>query len=187
MPLLVRINGSPRRDSRTRTVIDAVGDMIVASMEIDDASVTLADEAPELLCGLTRSQISRRGESLLCLIESADLLIVGSPVYRASYTGILKHLFDLIDNDALRGRRAILVASGGTPLHGLMLEHQLRPLMGFFGIMTVPTTLYALEGDIADGRIVSPELSERIARASREAIGAVSSSLPAEIRLATAA
>src|SRR4051794_20767369 len=104
MPLLVRINGSPRRDSRTRTVIDAVGDMIAASMEIDDASVTLADEAPELLCGLTRSQVTRRGESLLCLIESADLLIVGSPVYRASYTGILKHLFDLIDKDALRGR-----------------------------------------------------------------------------------
>ena len=76
-------------------------------------------------------------------IERADLLIVGTPVYRGSYTGAFKHVFDLVRHDRLRGTPVILTATGGSQMHGLVTEHQLRPLFGFFGALSLPTTVYA--------------------------------------------
>jgi FMN reductase len=75
----------------------------------------------------------------------------------------------LVRYDALTGKVAVLAATGGTPLHGLMLEHQLRPLCGYFGVVAAPTTIYALESDFAEYRLDSPAIETRIARAVAEA------------------
>lgn len=72
-------------------------------------------------------------------IESADLLLVASPVYRGSYPGLLKHLFDLIDLNALIDTPVLLAATGGTERHALVLDHQLRPLFSFFQAITLPS------------------------------------------------
>ena len=96
-------------------------------------------------------------------------MIVGTPVYRASYTGALKHLFDLVHYEALAGTPVLLAATGGTRMHGLVTEHQLRPLMGFFGALTVPTTVYAVEEDFAGYVVSSPAVLERIERAADDA------------------
>jgi len=170
MALMVRVNGSARRNSRTSVLIDAVGDAIAAELTLQNARIDFSSVGPEILSALVRDRLSPEGERAVQLAECADLLIVGTPVYRASYSGILKHFFDMVDKDVMRGRIAVLAATGGTPLHGLMLEHQLRPLMAFFSMHTVPTTLYAVESDISDGRIVSPAIVERVNRAAREAV-----------------
>ncbi|KWT71390.1 FMN reductase [Hyphomicrobium sulfonivorans] len=106
------------------------------------------------------------------MTEQADLLILGTPVYRATYTGVFKHFFDLVDRDAMRDRKAVLCATGGSPLHGLMLEHQMRPLMGFFSMQTITTGLFGLTDDFADGRVVSPDLNKRIERVTSEVVAA---------------
>ena len=106
----------------------------------------------------------------MAAVEEADLLVVGSPVYRASYTGALKHLFDLVDHRSLQGKPIILAATGGSSLHGLMPEHQLRPLFGFFNALTLPTTIYAVEGDFHDYALVSGKVRDRIERAIGEAL-----------------
>ena len=79
--------------------------------------------------------------------RAADALIVGSPVYKGSYTGLFKHLFDFVEPEALAGKPVILTATGGGPRHALVVEHSLRPLFGFFTALTIPTAIYASDQD----------------------------------------
>ena len=98
-------------------------------------------------------------------VEQADLLVIGTPVYRASYTGALKHLFDLVHHSAFVSKPVILTATGGSHLHGLVTEHQLRPLFGFLNALTLPTTVYAVETDFLDYRVSSQKILDRVDRA----------------------
>ena len=103
-------------------------------------------------------------------IETADLLIVGTPVYRGSYTGAFKHVFDLVRHDRLRGTPVILTATGGSQMHGLVTEHQLRPLFGFFGALSLPTAVYATESDFENYMLVSNPVRQRVAAAASDAV-----------------
>lgn len=170
MITLVKINGSPTRPSKTEVLVNTIAAAVSARAEVVEHAIYLSDVGHAFMCGLTRPDISAKGEQLLQLVERANVLVVGTPVYRASYTGILKHFFDLVDRDAMRGRRAILCATGGTPMHGLVLEHQLRPLMSFFAIQTAQTALYGLADDFQDGRVVDAALRNRIDQAADEII-----------------
>jgi FMN reductase len=62
----------------------------------------------------------------------------------------------------------LVAATGGSPLHGLVTEHQLRPLFGFFNALTLPTAIFALESDFQNYRIDKPELLARVKRAAAE-------------------
>lgn len=171
MLTMVRINGSPSAESRTGVLLDAVGNAIARALLVEDHLVSLSSGGRDVFSGLMRPDISDEGERLVRLAERADLLIVGTPIFRASYTGLLKHFFDLVDIDAMRGRKVVLCATGGTAMHGLVLEHQLRPLMSFFSMLTVPTTLYAVGDDIRDGQVANELLRARIDRVVGEVQG----------------
>jgi FMN reductase len=123
------------------------------------------------MCGLTRPGVSAEGERLLRLVEASDILVVGTPMYRASYTGLLKHFFDLLERDELRNRKAVLCATGANQMHTLALEHELRPLMSFFPIQTTATAIYATSGDFTDGVISNTAIKDSIERAAGEMAG----------------
>lgn len=69
------------------------------------------------------------------------------PVYRASFTGLFKHLFDFVEQYAIVGQPVLLAATGGGERHALIIEHQLRPLFGFFQALTLPVGVYASSAD----------------------------------------
>ena len=168
----VGISGSPKRLSRTTVVVQAILEAIHAGAPSEIKLIELVDAAPHLFAALSRDDLheNERASSIVRSIESADILVVGTPVYRASYSGVLKHVFDLVHHEALAGKIVVLAATGGSQLHGLVTEHQLRPLFGFFNALTVPTTVYATERDFLDFKIVNPDIQVRIARAAREAV-----------------
>jgi len=166
---LLGLSGSVARPSRTTALIRAILDAVAARTGIFGTLIELVDDAPHLFTALTRKQLSGRAAQVIHAVETADMLVVGTPVYRASYTGALKHLFDLVNHEAFPGKKVILAATGGTPLHGLVTEHQLRPLFGFLNAQTLPTTIYAIEDDFADYRLVNPKTIDRIGRAADEA------------------
>jgi FMN reductase len=170
---VVGISGSPKRSSRTTAVVKAVLEGIEAATPSETKLIELVDAAPHLFATLTRDVLheNERASSIIRAIESADIIVVGTPVYRASYSGALKHVFDLVHHEALAGKIVVLAATGGSLLHGLVTEHQLRPLFGFFNAWTVPTTIYATEQDFANFKVVNPDIHARIARAVREAVG----------------
>jgi FMN reductase len=167
-PTILGLSGNVKRPSRTAALVDAVVSLAAERLAGNGRLIELVDAAPILFRALRADQLDAEGRAVIDAVEAADVLVVGSPVYRASYTGALKHLFDLVDYRALTGKRVILVATGGTPLHGLMTEHQLRPLFGFFNALTLPTAIYATETDFTDYDISNPAVHERIERAVSE-------------------
>ena len=166
---IVGLAGNLTSPSRTRVLVEAVLEAVQRRFDASTSLVDLSVVGPVLLSAATRGALARAGEVLLSRIEAADLLVVGTPVYRASYTGALKHVFDLLHKDSLAGKPAVLAATGGSALHGLVTEHQLRPLLAFFGTHTVPTSLYATEADFTAYRIANAALARRIERAAAEA------------------
>jgi len=165
---LVSINGSPHDPSRTGALVAAIGSAVSAKTGAEHKHIALAEAAPHFLTALRRDRLGKEGEVIVAAVESADILVVGTPVYRASFTGILKHLLDLIDPASLKGRVAVLAATGGSQLHGLVTEHQLRPLLSFFGAHTAPTAIYASEADFTDYRLSNPAVLDRIESAAAD-------------------
>ena len=90
---------------------------------------------------------------------------MASPVYKGSYTGLFKHFLDLIDPAALAGKPVLLAATGGGDRHALVIEHQLRPVFGFFEAHTLATGLYASSTDFQGDRLASDAVSLRLDRA----------------------
>lgn len=180
-PTIVTVNGSPRSASRTGTLLGHIATALAERVPATIRPIGVAEIGPHLLTALSRDRVSNAGEALLRTIETADLLIVGTPVYRASYSGILKHVFDLVDRDALAGRVVLLAATGGTPLHGLVGEHQLRPLLGFFRAITVPTFVYGTATEVVGTatEVVDDALSEPLQARVAQAVGEAASLFPA--------
>lgn len=165
---IVGLSGNVKRPSRTASLVEAIVSSARDRLGAESTVFELVDAAPILFRALRSDQLDAEGRAIIDAVEAADILVVGSPVYRASYTGALKHLFDLVDYRALTGKRVILAATGGTLLHGLVTEHQLRPLFGFFNALTLPTAIYATETDFAEYGITSSDVHERIERAVSE-------------------
>ena len=94
--------------------------------------------------------------------------MVGSPTYKGSYTGLFKHFFDLVDPSALRGKPILLTATGGGERHALIVEHQLRPLFGFFEAFALPTAIYATDKDFRDGVLHTEAILKRASQAVDE-------------------
>ncbi len=98
-------------------------------------------------------------------IEASNALVIGSPVFQGSYPGLFKHVFDLVRPQALKHRPVLLTACGGGLRHSLVVEHQLRPLFGFFEACTISTAIYAGAAEFVDGRLESAAVQARIADA----------------------
>jgi FMN reductase len=99
-------------------------------------------------------------------VAAADGLIVVTPVFSASYSGLFKSFFDALsvtDEDALTGTPVLIAATGGTARHSLVLEHALRPLFAYLKAVVVPTGVYAASEDWG-----APGLDARIERAATE-------------------
>jgi FMN reductase len=181
MPKIVGISGSASPSSRTRSIIEAAIGRIASQTGATAHLISIADLVPYL--GIAaRTDAPAPVEEALRLIETADLLIVGSPVYKGSYTGLLKHLIDLVEYTALAGVPVGLIATGGSDKHALVVEHHLRPLFGFFAARTLPTGLFITDKAIVDGAVEDPLARARLDQLVREAVEAL-----AAVRIAQSA
>lgn len=167
---VVAVVGSTHRPSKTAVLVEAILDEVAGALPVETHVVPLEEIGPQLAGVLHRGQVPAAVESELARIEHADLLVVATPVYRASFTGLFKHLFDLIGQYALVDTPVLLAATDGSERHALILEHQLRPLFAFFQALTLPLGVYAHDGDFTDYRVTSPLLAERITTAVRRGV-----------------
>ncbi|SNB73332.1 FMN reductase [Arboricoccus pini] len=166
---ILGINGSLRKPSRTGALTRRAVDALALALNGEGRVLEIAEVWSSLAAATEREELHGPGKDAVQAVETADFLVVASPVYRASYRGSLKHLFDLVHRPALSERPVLLLATGGSPGHGLVLEHQLRPLMAFFNALTLPTAIYATETDFAGTEITNPAIAERLERAVAEA------------------
>lgn len=166
---VVAVSGGTGRPSRTLALTEAILAELSQHLPVKIHLIELGEIARPLGAALWRSELPAEVEQQLRLIENADLLLVTSPVYRGSFPGHFKHLFDLIEQDALVDTPVLLAATGGSDRHALVLDHQLRPLFSFLQALTLPIGVYASQGDFLDYRINSEALASRIRLAAERA------------------
>ncbi|MCK8779999.1 FMN reductase [Rhizobium sp. NTR19] len=165
---LVGLAGSFNRPSKTYALVDEVLSKTSCAYGVASTIFDLHDVGPSLGRAQWRKDLDEQAHKVLAQIVSADALVVGSPTFKGSYPGIFKHLIDLIEPHELRGKPVIIVGTGGGDRHALMVEHQLRPLFGFFMSHVMPTAIYASDRDFTDYKVSSEALSQRIDFAVQE-------------------
>ncbi|MFE9772202.1 CE1759 family FMN reductase [Streptomyces sp. NPDC005931] len=138
----------------------------VRVIELRDLAVEIAHHLTNGFPGRTLAEAQRA-------VTQADGLIVVTPVFSASYSGLFKSFFDVLDKDALAGKPVLIAATGGTARHSLVLDHALRPLFSFLRAVVLPTGVYAASEDWG-----AQGLDARIARAAGE-LAALALALPA--------
>jgi FMN reductase len=171
LPRIVGLSGSPRRPSKTSTLVELVAADVLSRTHARVDIFDLVDAGPGLGAALQRQDLTLPAARIIDAIEQADALIVGTPVYKGAYTGLFKHVFDLVDPRALVGKPVVLTATGGGPRHALVVEHALRPLFGFFEALTVPTAVYASDADFTDGQLTDAGVLARAGAAAQQMAG----------------
>ncbi|UPG90535.1 FMN reductase [Luteibacter aegosomaticola] len=167
---VVAVSGGLQRPSRAATLAAHLSDLIAEEVPCDQHLVELGLLAPDLAGAIWRNQLPETVERELAAVEHADILVVATPVYRGSYTGLFKHFFDFVDQDALVDKPVLLAATGGSERHALMIDHQLRPLFSFFQARTLPLGVYATETDYLDHRLQNEALIQRAKLAIERAL-----------------
>ncbi|MEN5271318.1 FMN reductase [Stenotrophomonas lactitubi] len=167
---IVAVSGGLQRPSRAAALAEHLLDLIGEGVPCDQHLIELGELAPQLAGALWRSQLPETVERQLAAVEQADVLVVATPVYRGSYTGLFKHFFDFIDQDALVDTPILLAATGGSERHALVIDHQLRPLFSFFQARTLPLGVYATDRDFVEGRVHDEALIQRARLAVQRAM-----------------
>lgn len=164
--------GSFQRPSRTLVLCQAVlAELRRHRPDLNVHVVEIAQIGRALGACFQRSELPPEILADVLAVEKADLVIAASPVYRATYTGHFKHFVDMLGMDALAGKPVLLGATGGSPFHALMLDHQLRPLFAMMQAAIAPVGVYAIEAHFSpDYRIINPIIQQRIALAVQMAL-----------------
>ncbi|MCX4972424.1 FMN reductase [Streptomyces sp. NBC_00620] len=174
---LVVVSAGLSVPSSTRLLADRLAAATVGETSADVQVVELRDLAVEIAHNFTSGFPGPALASAIDAVRAADGLVVVTPVFSASYSGLFKSFFDVLsvsDQDALAGKPVLIAATGGSARHSLVLEHALRPLFSYLRAVVVPTAVYAASEDWgAEG------LASRIDRAAGELAGLMKGALGA--------
>jgi FMN reductase len=181
---VVAVSGSLQAPSKTIALVEEIVRELGERLPIDAHIIKLNELGPSFAGSLSRAGLPENVEQALQRIESADLLVVASPVYRASFTGLFKHLFDFVDQYALVDTPILLAATGGSERHALIIEHQFRPLFSFFQALTLPLGIYAHDSDFTDYRVSSTFLRDRIRKVIDRSLPIITANLEEKLDIA---
>ncbi|WP_404962572.1 CE1759 family FMN reductase [Streptomyces sp. 147326] len=149
--------------SSTRLLADRLTAATLSHVNAAPEVIELRDLATGIAQHFVTGFPPARLAAALDAVAAADGLIAVTPVFAASYSGLFKSFFDLIDKDALTGKPVLIGATGGTARHSLVTEHALRPLFTYLRALVPPTAVYAASQDWGE-----EGLAQRIARAGAE-------------------
>ncbi|MGW3678181.1 CE1759 family FMN reductase [Streptomyces prasinus] len=152
--------------SSTRLLGERLAAAATGQAPADVRVIELRDLAVDIAHNFTSGFPAPALAEAMDAVAGADGLIVVTPVFSASYSGLFKSFFDVLgvrDREALAGKPVLIAATGGTPRHSLVLDHALRPLFAHLRAVVVPTGVYAASQDWGD-----KGLDARIERAAGE-------------------
>jgi FMN reductase len=166
---LMVISAGLSQPSSTRLLADRLASTVTTAQiergaAVDVEIVELREWARDLTNNLLTGFPSAGLAGVLTRLTEADAVIAVTPIFSASYSGLFKMFFDVLDPDALAGKPVLIAATGGTERHSLALEHAVRPLFSYLRATVVPTSVFAASSDWAS----EGELVERINRAAEE-------------------
>jgi FMN reductase len=153
-PSLLLIVGAATPPGRLAAAIAAAAEMAAGDGLATD-TLNLAETTVEICDGRALDGYAEPTRQAVARIAAASAVLIGAPVYRASYPGVLKNLLDLTPVEALQSKPVGIVAMGGSPHHFLGIDFQLRPVLTWFGALVAPTAVYLTGNDFKDGRLAS--------------------------------
>jgi FMN reductase len=182
---LIVISAGLSRPSSTRLLADQLSAAAVAAagdlgVLLDSRVVELRDLASEITNAMLTGFAPAALQDVLDAVAGADAVIAVTPIFTASYSGLFKSFFDVLDAGALAGKPVLIAATGGTARHSLALEHAVRPLFTYLRAVPLPTAVFAASEDWG-GATADGELRDRIERAAGELAREVDRREPAPV------
>jgi FMN reductase len=165
--------------SSTRLLADLLGESARAALVAGgrEAEIEVIELRPlahaitdALLTGFPSGDLAAAVET----VAAADGVIAVSPVFSASYSGLFKTFFDILEQGTLDKKPVLVAATAGSARHSLVLDHALRPLFGYLHAIVVPTGVFAASEDWGSNGVAG-ELRQRIDRAAGELADLVAS------------
>lgn len=181
MKKIVVISGGLGSPSSTRVLSDDIvarlrdslaekgEELEVTVAELRDLAHPIVDA---MLTGFPTGELARITDA----VAAADGLVVVSPTFSASMSGLFKSFFDILEMDTLKGKHVLMAATGGTERHSLMLEFAMRPLFSYLGALPVRTAIFAATSDFGGPGVGS--LGRRVRAGAAELADALVGSQP---------
>lgn len=160
---IVIVVGSPTPPGRLLAAVTWLVDEV--EHERSDVSTTLLQLRDVGLSWADGRSLDQYGDATAQAVRrviKADAVILATPIYRASYTGMLKNFLDLLPVEALMGKTVGMMAIAATESHFLALENQLRPVLAWFGAVTTPVSAFIHNRQFTDGIFVDPDGKDQL-------------------------
>lgn len=167
------VSAGLRKPSSTRLLADQLAagtERALRQRSVEPALdvVELREHAQDLANNLLTGFPGPSLRSVVDRVLNADGLIVVTPIFTGSYSGLFKTFFDVLENGSLAGRPVLLGATGGTERHSLAIDHAMRPLFAYLRALVVPTGVYAASSDWGATEEGQQALSDRVERGAAE-------------------
>jgi len=161
---IVVVSAGLSNPSSTRLLADRLGAATAEALEeVELTQVELRDLAHELTDHLLTGFPAPALAAAIAAVREADGLVVVTPVFSASYSGLFKTFFDVLETGTLEGKPVLIAATAGSARHSLVLDHALRPLFAYLRAIVVPTGVFAATDDFGD-----TGLQQRVEQAAGE-------------------
>ena len=158
MPTLLGIHGSVTRPGRLYQALElALQAVANGENSVTTSLLHLGDHRISFADGRSLPDFSDDTESVVERVMAADMYIIATPIFRASFTGALKNLLDLVPVEGLMGKACGLLAMGATDHHYLTVDTQLRPVLAWFGAHLVPGAVYLQSRHFQDGQLADAQ------------------------------
>ncbi|MEV6177442.1 NADPH-dependent FMN reductase [Streptomyces sp. NPDC052015] len=165
MATVLSVSGSPSATSRTARLLRHLDDRLTShGHDVIPLDVRTLPAEALLHADFGHPAIAEAA----ALFERADGVVIGTPVYKAAYSGLLKAFLDLLPQYALTGKTVLPLATGGSTAHVLSIDYALRPVLNSMGPAHITPGWFTLDKDITvgdDGRLtVAPGSAEALAQ-----------------------
>ena len=154
---LLAIHGTVTRPGRLYQAIQAALSGLegpespsVETLHLGDYRISFADGRPQ-------SAYDDDTQAVVERVIAADMYLISTPVFRASFTGALKNLLDHVPVEGLQGKACGLIGMGATDHHYLSIDAQLRPVLAWFGALVAPGMVYLQSRHFQDGQLADPQ------------------------------
>lgn len=165
MPYVATIAGSPAERSRSTHLLDVV-ETLLGALGQPVRRIRVRDLPPD---ALLRGDVSdARIGAALDLVARAQAVVIATPIYKVSYSGLLKAFLDLLPQSGLSGKAVLPLATGGSTAHLLALDYALRPVLASLGARHVLTNVFAADDDVpwlGDTYTLTGDIATRVGEA----------------------
>ena len=169
---LIGIVGSAVKSGRTRKAIEIAceGAKNFHTDGLDIEIIDLSNDKVSVLDGRKLPEYTDDTERVVNLVETGDVFLIGTPVYRGTYTGALKNLLDHAPLSTFENKPVGFIATGATAHHYLMIDHEMRAVLAWSNAYLLPGSVYVENNHYKDGEIVDNQVNESLQQLGKSAI-----------------